>query len=88
MTAEKKQLRKLKQEIFFFLFLPTQENTFFQISILFHSFLVIIYSLVLCNRSLTCLTALNLDVFPLVKSSENQVGKIPNLPFTSFSLIV
>lgn len=36
-----------------------------------HSLSVVIYSLVLCNRSLTCLTTLNLDVFPLKKCSEN-----------------
>lgn len=52
-----------------------------------HSLSVIIYSLVLCNRSLTCLTTLSLDVFPLEKCSETQVGEIPDLPSTSFSLI-
>lgn len=36
-----------------------------------HSLLVIIYSSVLCNWSLTCLTTLNLDVFPLEQCSEN-----------------
>lgn len=66
MTAEKTATKEIKaRNLFFF---PLKKIHF---GFAFCSFSVIIYSLVLCNRSLTCLTTLNLYVFPLKKCSEN-----------------
>lgn len=63
----KPQLRRLKQKIWRFFLSGKHISDFLSA----HSLSVIIYSLVLCNRSLTCLTTLNLDVFPLEQCSEN-----------------